>query len=180
MMRENIWTDQKIVDLSEPAGRLVQENGIYVNQLIVTDMRNDYELAITYRGNKIARLREKVGRVTDALANAEAEIERLRAELAQTKVEAKEPLYDDEKLNDAFLDVGFAEYAADAFSTALVDAKRMRDAYEAEIKRLQAELAQAKEALWMHGSEHPMVSELNEAEAKQYTLNDVVVALVGE
>lgn len=72
------------------------------------------------------------------VASMQAEIERLQDELAQTKVAATEPLYDDERLNDAFEDVGFAEYAADAFSAALVDAKRVRDAYEVEIRRLQA------------------------------------------
>lgn len=68
-----------------------------------------------------------------------------------------EPLYDDDKINATFLDVGFAEYAADAFTTALECAKFMRSQYEkersiqaAEIERLRAALAAAKsEILFM-------------------------------
>ena len=61
-----VYTDEQIGDISEPAGRLVQANGLYVNQLIVTDMRDAYELAITYRENRLT-------------AQA-VEIERLRTE----------------------------------------------------------------------------------------------------
>ena len=55
-----------------------------------------------------------------------------------------EPLYDDDKINDAFLGVGFAEYAADAFSTALDCAKSMRDRYETERAAQAIEIATLK------------------------------------
>lgn len=55
-----------------------------------------------------------------------------------------EQLYDDDKISDAFLDVCHSEYAADAFSTALDCAKRMRDKYEAERAIQAAEIDRLK------------------------------------
>lgn len=132
-------------------------------------------------------------------------------------------LYDDDKISDAFENVCFSEYAADAFSTALLDAKRMRDAYEAEIARLQAECKRLENAgidcaygetiktgeledymRWCdqkdaeierlqaerdHYKEQwhnqyttamHLSADLAEAKRGEYSLNDVVVALVGE
>lgn len=60
-----LWSDEKINDVSEYGNNLVDPGFRYINSLIASDMRDDYELAITYRDNTI-------------IAQA-AEIERLKA-----------------------------------------------------------------------------------------------------
>lgn len=71
-----LWTDKKINDVCEPGSRLVNYEFHYVNRLIVEDIRNDYELALTYANNN--------------LAAAAAEIKRLTAENAALRVEVAE------------------------------------------------------------------------------------------
>ena len=61
------WTDAKINDVCEPGTRLINPEFQYINKLIVEDMRNDYELALTIANNR--------------LAAAAAEIERLQAQV---------------------------------------------------------------------------------------------------
>lgn len=82
-----LWSDDRVEQISERGLNLVNPEFYYVNRLIVSDIRDDYEAALATQAAEIRRLQRQVEK-TDNQAQA-TEIERLRTENADqvTRIE---------------------------------------------------------------------------------------------
>lgn len=81
-MRDKIWTDRKIADLSKHPSRLSQKFGTYVDRIIVTEMRDDYERTLTLRDAEILRLQAELAQAQEELSQKHNTAMWLSADLA--------------------------------------------------------------------------------------------------
>jgi len=92
-----LWTDEKINELCVHGAFPGFLEDDYVNRLLVDDMRNDYEMALTYANNR--------------LTDAAAEIERLTAENKALRwLAASELSLADFEIDDRLVDMAAARH----------------------------------------------------------------------
>lgn len=77
-----LYTDEQISALSEPSGNLVMD-GPYVNQLIVIDIRNDYEAALATQAAEIERLRTENADQAARIEDLKSEVRGLEREIGR-------------------------------------------------------------------------------------------------